>query len=201
MPSFDMVVHYPMLPLTYLRSVSISGNSIDIPGEQWKGRAKVHFDAADLASRKDSLIGYCVFKWTPYEYDCSYITFDSVRVNLVDNLCSGMPVIHFSANDGIIGSYKTCGVSSVGDNSQTEEQVTFRPNPATEFGSLTAASYTGPLTAKIINELGIVLNSQIVDMSGQSSVPIDLRSLPEGIYYISVSCEKFTKLIPFIHLR
>ena len=111
MPSFDMVVHYPSFPLTYLRSESISGTSVDIPGQQWSGRAKIHFDAADLAARKDSLIGYSIFTWLPYEYDCAHITFDSIVANVLDNPCSGTPAILASATGGYIGTYPSCGLA------------------------------------------------------------------------------------------
>ncbi len=111
MPSLDMIVHYPTLPLEYIKSILPSGKSVDVAGGAWPGRAKLHFDAADLAARKDSLIGYCVFKWSPYEYDCSHILFDSMQAVIPEMPCSGKITALSSATDGLIGSYPSCGLA------------------------------------------------------------------------------------------
>ncbi|MEP7233994.1 MAG: T9SS type A sorting domain-containing protein [Ignavibacteriota bacterium] len=115
MPSFDMVMHYPGIPLTYLKSESPSGKSLDVPGGNWKSRVKLHFEAADLATRKDSLIGYASFKWFPYEYDCARITFDSIVADLVENPCTGKTTVVDSATETWIGSYPGCGIAFEAD--------------------------------------------------------------------------------------
>jgi photosystem II stability/assembly factor-like uncharacterized protein len=115
MPSFDLIEHYPAGVLSYIKSVSLSGNVVDIPGQQWVGRAKIHFDAADLLLRKDSLIGYTLFNWYPYEYDCAHIIFDSMSTILPSNPCSGASTAASSASEGVIGSSPSCGLAKETD--------------------------------------------------------------------------------------
>ena len=203
MPSFDMVIHYPTINLTYQRSISINGKVIDVPGEQWEGRAKVHFDSVDIAARKDSLIGYVVYIWHPYEYDCAHIVFDSMNVAISDNPCSKRGMVSDTATDGIIGSYKTCGESSVADNpdNNIHEEIIFKPNPASEFGSLTTSQYSGHLEIRFINDLGVTLKTEGLQVSSGMPVSLDLQTLPAGVFYLNISCEKFTRVIPFVHLK
>ncbi len=125
-PSFDMVMHYPPSPMTYLQSVTFNGKIVDIPGEKWVGRTKLHFDAADLAARVDSLIGFCEFKWYPYEYDCAQIPFDSIVATIQQDPCAGKPSLKASATGGIIGSFPTCGVAVEAD--VDAPQFTLLPN-------------------------------------------------------------------------
>ncbi|MDP4236376.1 MAG: T9SS type A sorting domain-containing protein, partial [Bacteroidota bacterium] len=77
----------------------------------------------------DSLIGFVVFKWFPYENDCSHIIFDSIDVGLSYDPCSGQPTIFDTASEGIIGSYPSCGLNLESD--VDPPQVEIRKDPAT----------------------------------------------------------------------
>lgn len=123
MPSLDMIVHYPTLPLEFIKAIIPSGKRVDVQGAEWPGRAKLHFEAADLAARKDSLIGYCVFKWSPYEYDCAHILFDSMQANIPATPCSGKATVSGTASDGLIGSYPSCGLDLETDVDPPQFQV------------------------------------------------------------------------------
>jgi photosystem II stability/assembly factor-like uncharacterized protein len=186
MPSFDMVIDYPTYSLTYLRGISYSGKSIDISGQQWPGRAKVHFDAADLAGRKDSLIGYAVFHWYPFEYACSYITFDSMSVSMAENLCTSKAKVSDTATDGIIGSYISCGLSGVDNvNSQVISLETNRPNPFSHKTAFTfsIAEYSN-VRLSLYDELGKEV-ARIIDgdmSSGHYTKDFDGSNLPIGNY-------------------
>ena len=200
-PSFNMIVHYPANPLKYLRTVLPSGGIVDISGEQWDGRAKIHFDAKDLAPRKDSLIGYCVFKWLPSEYVCANISFDSLETSASSSPCTENILLDAAATEGLIGSYKSCGFSSVTEESGPGYEMMFRLNPSSDFGLLTSCDYSGALAIDFVTELGVVLESEAINMSAGLPITLDLRSLPQGAYFIKVSCEKFSKVIPFIHSK
>lgn len=204
MPSLNMVMHYPTTKLTYLRSVLPSGKSIDISGEQWVGRTKLHFDANDIAAIKDSLAGYSVFIRSPGETDCYDIIFDSMAAAVPDDPCTGSvrvtsltPIVK-----GLIGSSTWClTVADVSDDPKPSGNITFRPNPAKDIGSLLCRDYSGKLNITFVGELGIVLKEQSVTITAGIPVPIDLNFLPDGMFYLTITTSRFSRTIPFVHLR
>jgi len=204
MPSLEMVMHYPTQYLTYKRSELLSGKSLDMPNQQWPGRAKLHFDAANIAAMKDSLAGYAVFEWYPLEITCCDIIFDSLFTESPVDPCTGVTAVVplYPSAKGNIGNTITCGLADVRDAlTPPSWNVTFRPNPVREFGSLMSGEYTGKLHVKFVNMLGVILHEQQVELTAGIASPVDLEFLPKGAFYLQISCEKFTKIIPFIHLR
>lgn len=204
MPSLEMVMHYPISFLSYQRSTTPSGKKIDIPGQQWAGRTKLHFDAADLTAVSDSLIGFCNFTWNPIENECSDIIFDSLDAVIPDDPCTGAVRITSSTTvaKGLIGTSISCGKADVTDHTMLQqEELIFSPNPAKEFGSLMSKTYSGKLDIKFINTLGVKLKEQSIEVSSGIPVPLSLEFLSDGVYYIQISSEKFSKVIPFIHIR
>ncbi len=204
MPSLEMVMHYPASILTYQGSTLPSGKSIDIPGQQWTGRAKLHIDAVDLAALNDTLAGYCIFTWRPLENDCADVIFDSLDAAMPDDPCTGAVRVTAlnTVAKGLIGTSISCGKADVADHKTIyQEEFIFSPNPAKEFGSLISKSYSGKLNIKFVNTLGIKLKDQTLEITAGIAVPLNLEFLPDGVCYMQISCEKFTNIVAFIHLR
>jgi len=180
MGDVDMIMHYPSNgSLKYQNGITYNYKSIDVVGSQWAGRAELHFAGADLNSTPDSLIGFVNFVWSPYEFDCDYIDFDSIGTS--EALCSGKPL----SFQGIIGSYKTCGASSVADNnSNTQFDFSISQNPAEKNIEVTLTVSLFPIRFELFDVLGIMKRG---GMAGTTSMKIDVSDLPSGNYYLRIN--------------
>jgi hypothetical protein len=180
MADVDMIMHYPSTgSLKYLNGVSYDGKSIDVAGNEWAGRAAFHFTAADLNGVPDSLIGYANFLWTPYEYACDNILFDSIQTS--EAPCSGSA----QPFEGIIGSFKTCGISGVAkNNSQSTFDFTISPNPAEKSIRVSFMNITSLIHYELFDALGVVRKQ---GMAAENSLLIDVSDLVSGNYYLRIS--------------
>jgi len=187
MNDVDMIMDYPTDgSLKYLNGISYTGNSIDIAASQWTGRVALHFAAADLNAAPDSLIGYANFLWTPYEYDCDEITFDSIDTHGAESPCSGS---NFAEPfEGIIGSFKTCGISGVSENQVHSFAVDFSiyPNPTKNKIEISLTSSIGKFRYELFDALG---KSQKNGITSENSFQIDVSDLIEGNYYLRLAEE------------
>jgi hypothetical protein len=199
-PAFDMVVHYEDISLTYKGSVNVGLKSVDIPGEQWSGRAKVHFEPADLPPLTDSVIGYAKFAFYPYEIQCSNVWYDSLQFKDMSP-CEAIPLGNDTAH-GIIGSYEGCGqiAGSVSESTDLAVTFTLHPNPA--MGSLSILSNEEFQSAhiKIINTLGNTVMETNGNI-GAKPLDISIESLASGMYYIVIETPEVRKIIPLAHIR
>src|SRR5207248_2781123 len=75
LPNADIVMHYDTTYLSYQWSETQVGRVVDIPGETWKGRSKLHFSQNEMY---DTLLGYSVFKFYPIEIVGTTVRFDSL---------------------------------------------------------------------------------------------------------------------------
>jgi len=184
MSDVDMIMHYPTASLQYLNGTVYNGKSIDVAGSQWPGRAALHFAAADLNAAPDSLLGYANFRWTPFEYSCEEILFDSVDTHTTETPCSGSTKV--SPFTGIIGSYKTCGLSGVAENAMNSAPLDFsiHPNPARTSIRIEIANASGKVQFELFDELGIARRK---GMTSENRFGIDLIGLAEGNYYLRIS--------------
>src|SRR5205807_9610452 len=108
---FDMIVNWNPGQLKYIRSFTINSKSLDVPGQIWSERAKIHFDAVDLAARRDSLIGYSVFHQMPGDAGCSPVFFDSAIVITGGGPCDAASMITAPTSQTIIGAPRQPDVS------------------------------------------------------------------------------------------
>jgi photosystem II stability/assembly factor-like uncharacterized protein len=192
----DMVVHYPAGPLQYLGGALVGGKSIDISGGSWAGRAELHFDASDLNALKDSLVGYVSFKWTPLEFDCATINFDSITSQTIDctpQLANGQPF------KGIIGAYKWCAESVI-TPSQSDLHFSIMPNPSRGIFTVSSNEYSGEATITITDELGktVLTEKESLTISG---VNIDASKLSEGNYFLTITTAKTSMTYPIKLLK
>ena len=183
MNDVDMIMHYPSTgSLKYLNGFTYNGKSIDVAGSQWSGRAELHFAAADLNAAPDSLIGYANFLWTPYEYECDEIIFDSIDTHSSEAPCSSSATaLPFK---GIIGSYKTCGASAVAEIQTTIADFSIHPNPATNNIEIAVTRNIGKLRYELFDALGA---SRKNGSTSEASFQIDVSELAAGNYYLRIS--------------
>jgi photosystem II stability/assembly factor-like uncharacterized protein len=199
-PAFDMVVHYEDGALTYKGSLNVGLKSLDIPGEQWSGRAKVHFEPADLPPTTDSVIGYAKFAFYPYEIQCSNLWYDSLQFKNMSP-CEAMPIGTDTAR-GIIGSYEGCGQTAGSVSEETDLAVTFtlHPNPAMGSVSIISNEEFPFAHIKIMSALG----DKVMEANGRIGArPLDIsiESLASGMYYVVIETPEIRKIIPLAHIR
>ncbi|MEP7234189.1 MAG: T9SS type A sorting domain-containing protein [Ignavibacteriota bacterium] len=180
MSNVDMIMHYPDQALKYLNGVTFNGKSIDPVGGQWSGRAALHFDAADLNAAPDSLLGFANFLWSPFEYECDNITFDTITTRAAVSPCADASAI-VAPFEGIIGSYKACGFAGVVNSNSTVSDISIHPNPTT--GKITIQSAPENIVnVRILNILGETLIS--LPKNQETIFTIDCSKLIPGTYYV-----------------
>jgi photosystem II stability/assembly factor-like uncharacterized protein len=178
--NIDMIMHYPSTgSLKYLNGVTYNDKSIDITGSQWNGRAALHFDAADLNAAPDSLLGYVNFIWSPFEYDCAHIVFDSIQTS--QTLCSLGIIPSF---EGIIGSYKSCGLSGIAENKMPAiQEFLIQPNPARNAIEVQLQNFSKG-EYELFDELGM---SHRKGICFNNSFQIDVSKLASGNYFLRIA--------------
>jgi photosystem II stability/assembly factor-like uncharacterized protein len=179
----DMTMHYPSSPLQYLGGALVNGKSIDVPNSQWPGRAQLHFDGSDLNALTDSLVGYVNFKWSPLEFDCTFINFDSITPQFVGDC--GARTSTPEPFKGIIGAYQWCGESSVTTHQESTLNFTVIPNPSHGIFTVSSNEYSGNATITLFDELGkvVIETRQVINSSG---VQIDASKVSAGNYFLRI---------------
>jgi photosystem II stability/assembly factor-like uncharacterized protein len=183
MSTVDMTMHYPSSPLQYLGGALVNGKSIDVPNSQWPGRAQLHFDGSDLNALTDSLVGYVNFKWSPLEFDCTFINFDSITPQFAGDC--GARNSTPEPFKGIIGAYQWCGESSVTTHQESTLNFTVIPNPSHGIFTVSSNEYSGNATITLFDELGkvVIETKQIINPSG---VQIDASKVSAGNYFLRI---------------
>src|SRR5262249_2360079 len=139
------------------------------------------FNASYLNTASDSLVGYVNFLWTPFEFECDKIEFDSITTAIgpCSEIASPDPF------QGFIVSFITFGLAEV-ENTADQNQFSFTcyPNPA---HSLLAVECSSPSRIELFDVLGRV----IVDkMSSVEASTLDVSMLPSGSYILRAECGK-----------
>ncbi|HYM20355.1 MAG TPA: T9SS type A sorting domain-containing protein [Candidatus Kapabacteria bacterium] len=205
MPTVDMIVHYVPGSLTYLGSFLFYGKSIDVAGSRWSGRAALHIEADDLNALPDSLVGYAAFQWYPYEFDCDYITFDSISSLVEGDGCSGTATAITGASfQGIIGSFRSCGQSTVTSTTADNTEPLFKlvPNPAGERTMIYSTLYSGALTLRLYDLNGKLVGSSNGNISTDAPMPLSVEGLATGVYHLQIDAAAMPPFdISFVHYR
>jgi hypothetical protein len=129
----------------------------------------------------DSVLGFANFLWMPFEYACNDIVFDSINTHGAESPCSlGNGALPF---EGIIGSYKTCGVSGVAEGKINSALSDFfiLPNPARNSIEILLMKDIGIFQYQLFNALGILQQKGI---TSEKSFMIDISDIPAGGYYL-----------------
>lgn len=205
MSSIDMVVHFPEGPLVYLGSFLYYGKSIDVSGSRSLGRFKLHIDADDLNALTDSLVGYAVFKWYPYEFYCAEIAFDSIAMSVRNTICDYSRIAVIDSCKGFIDAYKFCDpLAKVKGRtgSPNIDLFTFAPNPARSSSALYSSLYSGRVDLSIFDLTGKFVKQFDGMVAPDAPLRLSLEDLTSGSYYMTISGVNILPYeISFIHYR
>ncbi|MDP4220327.1 MAG: T9SS type A sorting domain-containing protein, partial [Bacteroidota bacterium] len=182
MNDVDMIMHYPTQSLKLTGTSLYNGKTFDVSGSEWPGRTALHLAAADLNAAPDSLLGYVNFLWTPLEFDCDEIAFDSIDTHSTEAPCSGpLSALPFK---GIIGSYSTCGAAAVPAHDSRLPIVSIHPNPATSTVTVELSGFSGLVQYELFDVLGKSRKHGTITGSSSS---LDVSGLGAGSYYFRLS--------------
>jgi photosystem II stability/assembly factor-like uncharacterized protein len=203
MEDVDMIMHYPTQSLKLISTNLYNGKSFDVPGSEWAGRSQLHFSAADLNTAPDTLLGYVNFLWTPYEYACDNILFDSLNIQHPTSDCSSVST-NILSFQGIIGSYPSCSISLVTDYHYLRDTllVSIHPNPANnEIVVETDSPLEQEVDVSIYNELGQKYIETKQTLVGKTRFNLSIVSLPSGIYHLILKSTSGSVTSDFVKLR
>jgi hypothetical protein len=173
----DLVLHYNGT-LDYLGSFSPIGTTLDLPGEQWRGRSALRI----IAAGPGQIAGYAKFNVFNDSNIAANATFDSVNVITASSPCeysTPAPVTStITADSG-------CGITILSQLIHFGQTPLFgiSPNPATGNVWISSTLDMGDVTVEIYDMLGTV-RSQI-QASIQKDSPAEI-TLPDadGVYNI-----------------
>jgi len=163
----------------------------------------LHFSAADLNTAPDTLLGYVNFLWTPYEYACDNILFDSLNIQHPTSDCSSVST-NILSFQGIIGSYPSCSISLVTDYHYLRDTllVSIHPNPANnEIVVETDSPLEQEVDVSIYNELGQKYIETKQTLVGKTRFNLSIVSLPSGIYHLILKSTSGSVTSDFVKLR
>ena len=185
--SVDMIVRYPIGSLVFISAKSTAGKSI-ATDTSMHGRIKIHFNGDDIYNRTDSLVGHILFHYYPREVDCSIIHFDSVVTVMANTDCQS-PASIITSFEGVIGTYKSCGLSAAGGDPilPTQSHFDFTPNPAHTTGTLISREYSGEIEMQIFDAKGALVRSLANTISVNAPLVIGLEGLSAGAYYMQIT--------------
>ncbi len=181
--NIDLVLHYdPML--VYDSSVDPSNIKLDIPGEQWPGRSKLHI--AQAAS--GVIAGYAHFTVFADSGAKPQVTFDSLTVLSAVSPCEyTLP----AAVTSTITPPAGCGTPFLSHYLQSGQIPTFgiRPNPTTGDVELTSSLNLGDASVEMYDILGMKRGSIAVTLAKDAPAHLTLPQAPTlgaGMYYLRV---------------
>jgi photosystem II stability/assembly factor-like uncharacterized protein len=175
----DIILHYD-LALKYLGSVSPANSPLDIPGEAWPGRSKLHVANA----LPDIVLGNARFIVYGDSAAKLAVTFDSVSVLTLKAPCEYISPAAITGNitppsgcgDPIISHYLRYG---------TLPTLSIVPNPASTDISISSSADLGEANITIYDMLGSECGRTVVTLKKNSAAKLPLP-LTNGIYDLRV---------------
>ena len=81
-------------------------------------------------------------------------------------------------------THQSCTTTEINEDSFVEDVKIF-PNPAKENVNI-IFSYSGNVSIKITNTLGVIMLEQNIDVNGEYAKSLNLEGLANGIYFVSI---------------
>ncbi|MDP4200408.1 MAG: T9SS type A sorting domain-containing protein [Bacteroidota bacterium] len=180
--TIDLVLHYDPI-LAYNSSVDPANTTLDIPGEQWPGRSKLHIAQASSGV----VAGYARFNVFADSGTKPQVTFDSLTVLSAISPCEyTLP----AAVTSTITLPTGCGTTILSQYLQSGQVSVFtiRPNPTSGDVELTSSLDIGDASVEIYDMLGVRRGALAVKPTKET--PAHLL-LPEGagVYYLRVKSQ------------
>ncbi len=175
--NINVVLHY-MGDMVYAGSVDQAGAQLDMTGEQWPGRSKLHLTNVQSGITP----GYARFNIYADSASLPIVTFDSAQV--VSGGCQyQMP----EAVTSTITPPKGCGTGILSEFLKTGEIPSFsiRPNPTTGEVLLSSSVDMGEATIEVYDMLGAERSSEVLTLTANSPFTLTLPS-GDGMYYLRI---------------
>lgn len=176
----ELVVHYGD-NLTYKGTTSPLGASLDIVGQQWKGRAKIR--AMNVTS--DVLVGTSYFDAFADSAVKTNVTFDSLVVLSQKTPCEYAFLVP-SINE--IALPAGCGVTILSRFIHYNELPRFSiyPNPVQRSIAISASKDVGEAVITLVDMLGIDRITKNVTLTKGSPLLLELDDTPSGMYVVRI---------------
>ncbi|MFI5264536.1 MAG: T9SS type A sorting domain-containing protein, partial [Candidatus Kapaibacterium sp.] len=193
----EVVLHYDGR-MTYNSSRSLSGNSFDLSGEVWQGRAKIRIPKNEM--QLDTISGFAIFTVFPDGTDCFKVTIDSMSILSPFAPCSysiGNPVT------STICPPRGCGIMTLTNYMRhgTMPQLSIQPNPSRGMAWITSNITIGDASIEIADMLGRIQNK--IDTKLEKGIPAKLEfgDLLKGSYFLRIHSLGSLYQIPFAIIR
>ncbi len=191
----DLVLQYDK-QLIYRGSYSPANVLLDIPGEEWSGRSKLHIAQA----KPNVILGYARFdvfndSLTPQ----FHVTFDSVTILTTKSPCQYiLPASVTSTITPPLG----CGIQTISRfiHDSTMPQLRIIPNPTSGDISITSSADLGEVSVAVYDMLGVKRSVNYVSIGKNSPVKVVLP-LANGVYDVRVSYGTTLTDLPVIVTR
>lgn len=176
----DLVLHYDS-KLNYNGSYSITNVKLDLSGDEWSGRSKLHVTQA----RPDIILGYSRFTVFNDSLTKSQVTFDSISVLTAVSPCQYILPISVTST---ITPPSGCGIGIVSHFIHTGEipQLSLMPNPTTGEVSIISSANLGEANITIYDMLGTQRGTKTLPLVKNTAEKLSLPSA-NGIYYIRIT--------------
>jgi len=182
--------------MTYNGSISLSGRSVDVPGESWSGRTKLRIQKNELSL--DTVSGIAIFTVFPEGADCFKVSIDSMNI-----LSSFAPCTYSIGNSvtAMICPPKGCGIMTLTDYLRhgIMPQLRIVPNPATGNITIYSSVKLGNCQCIIFDQLGRTVDKRNFNITeGQNNCVFE--KLRSGYYHLKVVSEFSSVTIPLIRV-
>jgi len=194
----DFILHYDWYRgLTYVGSFLTSGKQIDVPGTQWNGHSQLHISSADMPVAGPELLGYARFRLYLSEGGCANAWMDSLKFAAPPSACFS----YFSDSArSIICSNQSFDAVQVASNAATNA-FSLSPNPSNGSTLLRSSTYSGPITVRIVNALGVTVQEIHHHIDTRTPIQMSLEGIPGGEYFIRLDGEHISQTLTLIRLR
>ena len=193
----EVVIHYDPR-LIYNNSISFSGNTLDIPGESWPGRAKIRIPKSEM--QLDTNSGIVIFTVFPDGEDCYNVSFDSLTILNPFAPCTysiGNPV------SSVVCPLRGCGVMTITNFMLhgVTPQLFIQPNPNHGTVFLTSTIPISDASVEVIDMLGRICQKGSVNFKKGIASQFDMKNLKSGSYNLRVRAEGFQYQLPVAIIR
>ncbi|MBS1904046.1 MAG: hypothetical protein JSS75_10100 [Bacteroidetes bacterium] len=178
----ELVLRYDPV-LQYLGSFSVTGSPLDIAGEQWTGRSKLHLSNVTSGV----ILGYAEFTVMYDPRGSGNVFFDSLQV-----VQSPLPCEYLYAGPHPYAVNVTlptqCGAFILSNYLLTGKppKLSITPNPAATSVMLISDRSIGEVRIELVDQLGKTVLSKETEVTASHPCEIDVNMIAPGAYRLRV---------------
>ena len=184
----EMVVHYDN-DLEYLGTYSPMDSKLDIPGEQWKGRSKLHI----VNATNTDIIAYAEFNFSSDSERKQRVWFDSLDQPNAVMSCEILSQDIIATCT--ISPPSGCGITAISSFMRAGEipEFSIYPNPASNSIFIKQTEDLSTIQVAIVDQLGrVVASRKSLSVSKQTGIAVlDVSWLANGVYHLRMDCNGF----------